>query len=268
MTTGAIATRLPRLGESATRPDATPKVLGEFAFGNDLRADGMLWGKTLRSPHPSARIVSIDISAALAINGVAAVLTAADVPGKATYGLETSDQPVFASDVVRYMGEPIAVVAADDVETARRAIAAIEVVYECNSPLVDPDRSVESDPIHPDGNVFRHLVIRHGDPSVVGEMTVEGTYEVGMQDQAFMGPESGLAIPDEDGGVELFISTQFLHVDRDQTAACLGLPPNKVRATVAGTGGAFGGREDICLQVHVCMLALHTGRPEIGRAHV
>ncbi len=82
-----------------------------------------------------------------------------------------------------------------------------------------------------------------------------------MQDQAFMGPESGLAIPDDDGGVELFISTQFLHVDRDQTAACLGLAPEKVRATVAGTGGAFGGREDICLQVHVCMLALHTGRP-------
>jgi CO/xanthine dehydrogenase Mo-binding subunit len=261
MTTSGVATRAPRLGESAPRPDGTAKVLGEFAFGNDLWADGMLWGKTLRSPHPSARIVSINIGSALAIDGVAAVLTAADVPGKQTYGLESSDQPVFASDVVRYMGEPIAVVAADHPETARRAVAAIEVVYELLPPLVDPTLSRASDAIHPDGNVFRHLVIRHGDPTTVGDVTVEGTYEIGMQDQAFMGPESGLAIPDDDGGVELFISTQFLHVDRDQTAACLGLPADKVRATVAGTGGAFGGREDICLQVHVCMLALRTGRP-------
>ena len=175
MTAGGLKTRSPRLGESAPRPDGIPKVLGEFAFGNDLWADGMLWGKTLRAPHPSARIVSVDIGPALAIDGVAAVLTAADVAGKKTYGLETPDQPVFASEVVRYMGEPIAVVAADHPETARRAVAAIEVVYELTTPLVDADLAAEGTPIHPDGNVFRHLVIRHGDPTVQGEVIVEGT---------------------------------------------------------------------------------------------
>ena len=90
---------------------------------------------------------------------------------------------------------------------------------------------------------------------------VTGEYEVGMQDQAFLGPESGLAVPAEDGGVDLYVATQWLHVDRDQIAACLGLPPEKVRLTLAGVGGAFGGREDLSMQVHACLLALHTGKP-------
>lgn len=251
----------PRLGESAPRPDGIAKVQGRFAFGNDLWADEMLWGKTLRSPHASARILSIDTSGALAINGVHCVLTAADVSGKTVFGLEHADQPVLAHDVVRYVGEPIAIVAANDPETARNAVDAIVVTYEALAPVTSSEAAADAPPIHPDGNVFRHLEIRHGDPMVRGDVHVEGTYDVGMQDQAFMGPESGLAIPNDDGGVELYIATQFLHVDRDQTAACLGLPPEMVRASVAGTGGAFGGREDICLQVHVCMLALHTQRP-------
>ena len=92
-------------------------------------------------------------------------------------------------------------------------------------------------------------------------MVVTGEYEVGMQDQAFLGPESGLAVPDGEGGVDLYIATQWLHVDRDQLAECLGLPPEKVRLTLAGVGGAFGGREDLSMQVHACLLALHTGRP-------
>ena len=90
---------------------------------------------------------------------------------------------------------------------------------------------------------------------------VSGDYEVGMQDQAFLGPESGLACPAEDGGVDLFVSTQWLHVDRDQVAASLDLPPDKVRISLAGVGGAFGGREDLSMQVHACLLALRTGRP-------
>ncbi|MGA1630013.1 MAG: xanthine dehydrogenase subunit D, partial [Ilumatobacteraceae bacterium] len=115
------------LGSSALRPDGIPKVQGRFAFSSDAWADSMLWGATLRSPHPHARIVSIDVSGALAINGVSAVITAKDVPGQLTYGLIASDQPVFASEVVRYAGEPVAAVAADHPETARRALDAIRV---------------------------------------------------------------------------------------------------------------------------------------------
>jgi xanthine dehydrogenase D subunit len=253
-----------RLGDSAPRPDGIPKVQGRFGFGSDLFAEGMLWGHTLRSPHPHARITAVDIGPALRIGGVYAVLTADDVPGSPTYGLESPDQPVLARDVVRFMGEPVAVVAADHPETARRAAAAIRVTYQPLAPLVDALVAAQSSPIHPDGNVFRHLVIRHGDIHLAtppGAVTVEGTYDVGMQDQAPLGTEAGLAIPAPDGGVDLFVCTQALHNDLHQVSACLGLPPEKVRIQLAGVGGAFGAREDVSLQIHLALLALHTGRP-------
>lgn len=249
------------LGDSVLRPDGIPKVQGRFGFSSDLFAEGMLWGRTLRSPHAAARITAIDTSRAERMAGVEAVVTASDVPGRATYGLEHPDQPVFAADVVRYQGEPVAAVAADHPEAAWRAVQAIEVAYEPVDPLVDAEAAIDAEAIHPDGNVFRHLRILHGDPDATADVVVEGSYEVGMQDQAFMGPESGLAIPDGAGGVDLYISTQWLHVDRDQVAACLDLDPAQVRLTLAGVGGAFGAREDVSLQVHACLLALRTGRP-------
>ena len=234
---------------------------GGFAFSSDLHADGMLWGRTLRSPHPHARIVSIDVGPALAIPGVSCVVTADDVPGSATYGLISADQPVFARDVVRFVGEPVAVVAADHPDTARLALAAIAVAYEPLVPLVDAEAAAEAAPIHPEGNVIRRIVVDHGDAGARGDVVVEGTYEVGMQDQAFLGPESGLAVPDGEGGVDLWVATQWLHEDRDQVAACLGLPPERVRLHLGGVGGAFGGREDVSMQVHACLLALAADRP-------
>ena len=252
------------LGTSALRPDGMPKVQGRFAFSSDAWADNMLWGATLRSPHPHATILSIDVSGALAINGVSAVITADDVPGKLTYGLIASDQPVFAKDVVRYAGEPVAAVAADHPETARRALAAIRVEYEILRPLVDAEDAIAGSfpAIHPDGNVIRRQRIVRGDQGFTGDIVVEGIYEIGMQDQAFLGLEAALALPDDDGcGVELFVATQWLHEDQKQIAACLDLPQDKVRLTLGGVGGAFGGREDISLQVHCCLLALKTGKP-------
>ena len=253
-----------RLGDSAPRPDGIGKVQGSFAFSGDLSMDGCLWGATLRSPHPYARIVRIDVAAALAIPGVAAVLTAADVPGKPTYGLISQDQPVLAEDAVRFCGQPVAIVAADHPETCRRAVAAIDVEYEVLDPLTDPEDALDPgrEPIHPDGNIIRHQRIVRGDQDLRGEVIVEHTYEIGMQDQAFLGTEAALAVPDSDGaGVELFVATQWLHEDLGQIAACLDLPVERLRITLGGVGGAFGAREDISLQVHCCLLALHTGRP-------
>jgi CO/xanthine dehydrogenase Mo-binding subunit len=224
--------------------------------------DGMVWGATLRSPHPYARIRSMDTAPALRMAGVHAAITNDDLWGSRTYGLEHHDQPVFADGVVRFHGEPVAAVAADHPETARRAVAAIAVDYEVLDPVVDPEAAmVAPEPIHPAGNLFRHITVRFGDPEARGEVVVEDHYEVGMQDQAFLGPESGLAVPSEDGGVELYVATQWLHVDRDQIAACLNLPREKVRLTLAGTGGAFGGREDLSMQIHACLLALVTRKP-------
>ena len=276
------------VGTDAARPDGTLKVTGEFAYGSDLWMDDMLWGVTLRSPHPHARIRSIDIGPALALPGVFAVLTAEDVPGELRYGLEIADQPVLAEDVVLYQGEPVALVAAEHPETARRASARIVVDYEVLEPVTDArtalghgndgprtdlhpeptpvvEQSREAAPLRPHGNLIRHLKIRKGDVDAANGdadiVVVTGDYEVGMQDQAFLGPESGLAVPAEDGGVDLYVSTQWLHVDQQQICRALGMPKEKVRLTLAGVGGAFGGREDLSMHVHACLLAMRTGKP-------
>ena len=259
-------TRAGTLGTNAHRPDGVAKVQGGFAFSSDMWSENMLWGATLRSPHPYAKIISIDDSAALAIDGVECVVTAQDVPGNPYYGLIMSDQPVFAAigDTVRYCGEPIAAVAADHPETCKRALAAIKVVYEILTPVTNPQDCVSgiAPQIHPQGNVYRHQRIITGDQSIVGDVIVEGTYEIGMQDQAFLGLESALAIPDSGGeGLELYVATQWLHEDRKQIAACLNIPEEKIRLVLGGVGGAFGAREDISLQVHTCLLALKSGRP-------
>ena len=251
------------VGESPLRPDGTLKVTGDFAYASDLWMDDMLWGVTLRSPHPSARILGVDITEALKTAGVFAVLTHDDVPGAKYYGLEHQDQPVLAIDVVRYQGEPIALVAADHPETARQAMKKIVVEYDVLEPIVDAEKALlpDSPRLHPDGNLVRHVKIRVGDPSPSAEIVVSGDYEVGMQDQAFLGPESGLAVPDDVGGVDLFVATQWLHADQRQVCSALGLGPDQVRLRLSGVGGAFGGREDLSMHVHGCLLALHTRKP-------
>jgi xanthine dehydrogenase D subunit len=254
------------VGTSAPRPDGIPKVTGAFAFASDLHRDRMLWGATLRSPHPHARIISIDTAPAFDVPGVHAVLTHRDVPGRPLYGMKVVDQPVLAIDTVRYEGEPVAIVGAETAEIARRALREIKVLYETLDPLVDPELALASEapPVHSGGNVVRHVKIRHGDVEAAraaANVIVTGEYETGMQDQAFLGPESGLAIPREDGGVDLFVASQWLHEDHEQVAKSLGLAPDRVRITLGGVGGAFGGREDLSMHIHACMLALHTGRP-------
>jgi CO/xanthine dehydrogenase Mo-binding subunit len=252
------------LGERLRRSDGRAKVTGQFAYASDLRAEGMLVGVTLRSPHASARIVGIDTAAARALPAVRAVLTHAEVPGAKCVGPGThKDQPVLAFDRVRCHGEPVAVVAADDLATARRAAALVDVQYEPLPGLFDPAAALAPDAprLHPHGNELRTVRIVHGDPATTGPIVVRGTYEIGMQDQAFLGPEAGLARPLEDGGVQLEVATQWLHLDREQVAAALGLPEERVQLVLAGVGGAFGGREDLSVHVHACMLALATRRP-------
>ena len=252
------------VGDSAPRVDAPPKVRGEFLYGSDLSREGMLYGATLRSPHPHARIVAVDVAAARGMPGVRAVITSDDLPTREKFGLMRSDQPVLATGVVRYVGEAVAIVAADDAEQARLATKAIKVEYELIPAVTDvvgalqPDAPKLHDP--KDGNVIEDVRVVHGDPDAKADVVVEGEYEVAMQDQAALGPEAGLAIPGQDGGVTLHVATQWLHEDLRQIAPCLGLPEEKVRLVLAGVGGAFGAREDVTLQIHVCLLALATKR--------
>ncbi|GHD22123.1 xanthine dehydrogenase family protein molybdopterin-binding subunit [Streptomyces galbus] len=266
------------IGESTLRPDGTLKVTGEFAYSSDLWHEDMLWGQILRSTVAHAEIVSIDTSEALALPGVYAVLTYDDLPTEVKhYGLEIQDTPVLAHGKVRHHGEPVAIVAADHPETARRAAAKIKVDYRELPVITDEASATAPDAIlvhenrddHHIGHV-PHPNIVHRQPIVRGDVVaararadvvVTGEYYFGMQDQAFLGPESGLAVPEEDGGVHLYIATQWLHSDLRQIAPVLGLPEDKVRMTLAGVGGAFGGREDLSMQIHACLLALRTGKP-------
>ncbi|MFF1508030.1 xanthine dehydrogenase family protein molybdopterin-binding subunit [Streptomyces sp. NPDC058326] len=265
------------VGESTLRPDGTLKVTGEFAYSSDMWHEDMLWGQILRSTVAHAEIVSIDTSEALAMDGVYAVLTADDLPAAKNYGMEFQDTPVLAYGKVRHHGEPVALVGADHPETARRAAAKIKVEYRELPLITDEASATAPDAIlvhegrddHHSGHV-PHPNIVHRQPIIRGnaaeaakkaDVIVKGEYTFGMQDQAFLGPESGLAVPAEDGGVDLYVATQWLHSDLKQIAPCLGLPEEKVRMTMAGVGGAFGGREDISMQILASVLALRTGKP-------
>ncbi|MEE1819362.1 molybdopterin-dependent oxidoreductase [Streptomyces sp. SP18ES09] len=265
------------IGESTLRPDGTLKVTGEFAYSSDMWHEDMLWGQILRSTVAHAEIVSIDISEALAMDGVYAVLTHEDLPAAKNYGMEFQDTPVLAYGKVRHHGEPVALVGADHPETARRAAAKIKIEYRELPLITDEASALAPDAIlvhenrddHHSGHV-PHPNIVHRQPIIRGnaaeaakraDVIVKGEYTFGMQDQAFLGPESGLAVPAEDGGVDLYVATQWLHSDLKQIAPCLGLPEEKIRMTMAGVGGAFGGREDISMQILASILALRTGKP-------
>ncbi|WP_225637325.1 xanthine dehydrogenase family protein molybdopterin-binding subunit [Streptomyces solaniscabiei] len=266
------------IGESTLRPDGVLKVTGEFAYSSDMWHEDMLWGQILRSTVAHAEIVSIDTSEALAQAGVHAVMTYDDLPTDVrTYGLEIRDTPVLAHGKVRHHGEPVAIVAADHPETARRAAAKIKVEYRELPVITDEASATAPDAVlvhenrddHHIGHV-PHPNILHRQPIVRGDadeaarradVIVTGDYWFGMQDQAFLGPESGLAVPAEDGGVDLYVATQWLHSDLRQIAPVLGLPEKKVRMTLSGVGGAFGGREDLSMQIHACLLAMRTGKP-------
>ncbi len=243
------------IGTSVRRPDGEPKVSGNFAYASDLTAPDMLWGATRRSPYARARLVRIDVGPARAINGVRAVLTQADVPGKPLFGQEEQDQPVLCDGEARFWGEPVAIVAADDEETARLAAEAIIVEWEELDPLVDPEQAVA------DGSVYREMRVRRGDESVSGNVVVEGYYETATQDQAPLGPEAGLAIPDDAGGMDLYVTSQWIHIDHKQIVDCMAMEPDQIRCHPVGIGGAFGAREDISVHIHVAMLAAVTGRP-------
>ena len=243
------------IGESVLRPDGVPKVSGNFAYASDLVAAGMLWGATVRSPHAHARLTRLDIGPALAMDGVHAVLTQDDVPGFPLFGQDHQDQPVLCDGEARYWGEPVAVVAADDLETARRAAAAVITEWEPLEPSADPEVAAAA------GDVFRAMTIRRGDPAATGSVVIEGYYETATQDQAPLGPEAGLAIPDGEGGLDLYVTSQWVHVDHRQIVACLGVADDRVRCHPAGIGGAFGAREDISLHIHIAMLSTVTGRP-------
>ncbi len=249
------------VGQSLTRIDARGKVTGETRYGADLYERGMLHARVLRSTHAFADIAGIDTSAARALPGVAAVLTAADVPGTNKHGLIARDQEVLASKQVRYMGDAVALVVAETDAQARDALAAIRVDYRPLPPIHTMDEAMApgAPRIHEYGNVMGGKRIRKGNAERAlredCDVVVEETFQTQTVDHAFLDLEAGCAVYDGDM-LEIHASGQWVHEERRLTALALGLPVEKVRIVQPATGGAFGGREDISIQMVLGLAAI------------
>ncbi|MGB9594528.1 MAG: molybdopterin cofactor-binding domain-containing protein, partial [Anaerolineae bacterium] len=254
------------VGKSVARPDAVAKATGKAQYAADLFFDGMLYGAVLRSEYPHARLVRVDVSEARAMEGVHAVLTAADVPGRKTHGLVVEDWPVFAWDKVRYVGDAIAAVAAETPEIARAALERVRVEYEPLPVVTDPVAALEegAPKVHENGNLVSEAKVLRGDVEEAfrnAAVVVEQVYETPFNEHAFLEPETSVAVPGEDGGMTVYVGSQIPFSDQAQVAASLNLPLEKVRIVQTAVGGAFGGKEDISTQIHAALLAQATGRP-------
>ncbi|RMF83539.1 MAG: xanthine dehydrogenase family protein molybdopterin-binding subunit [Nitrospinota bacterium] len=262
------------IGTPMPRHDAVEKVKGTARYAADFHLPGMLYGKVLRSDYPAARI-TVDTGAAEAIQGVAAVLTARDVPNN-TLWVDVPGQArevqalkariqVLADKVVRYHGEPIALVAAETPEIAQQALDAIRVEYDPLPVVSDPEEALKPDAprVHEEGNLLATWKIDKGDVEAAlreAAVVVEGTYRTQCQEQAYLEPEAGIGWIDNDGVITLRVSTQVIAHFRD-VAQVLGVPQNRVRVICPYVGGGFGGKEDVTVEVFLGLLVLKTQRP-------
>lgn len=256
------------IGKNVRRIDAPSKVSGRLKYAGDMLMPGMLHAQVLRSPHPHARIVSIDTSAALAMDGVESIITSADVPGQDGFGVFVHDQPIMARDKVRYVGEAIAAVAAEDTLTAKRAVAAIKVVYGPLMPVFDPDEAMREGAavVHdyaPD-NITKHIPIRVGDVEqgfAESDLVIEENYSTQAIEHAYLEPEAGLAYVDHDDVVTVVSPSQNITHHRHMLARIIAKPISKVRFIMSPVGGGFGGKEDMIYQGMLALLAMKTMRP-------
>jgi CO/xanthine dehydrogenase Mo-binding subunit len=263
------------IGQTVRRLDAVGKVTGETPYPGDINMEGQLWMKIRFADRVHARITAIDTSKAEAHPGVVAVLTARDVPVN-EYGLIMPDQPVLCgpgsakegADIVRCISDQVALVVADTEEAAAEAARLIEITYEDLPVVDDPFEAMQegAPQLHPhaQNNILVHYRIRHGDIEAgwaQAEVVVEGEYRTGFQEHAYLQPEAGLGYIDEEGRVTVIVAGQWVHEDRQQIAHALGLPEERVRVVYPAIGGAFGGREDMSIQIVLALAAMKVGRP-------
>jgi len=264
------------IGQSIPRYDALGKVTGATPYPGDLTMEGMLHMKILFAERPHARVKKVDISKARAAPGVVAVYTAQDVPVN-EYGLQIPDQPVLCgpgsskpgADVVRFVGDQIAVVVAHTEVQAEAAKKLIEVEFEDLPVVPDPVTAMRPDApiLHPDrgnSNVCVHYKIRKGNVDegfAKADVIVESEYRTPVQEHAYLQPEAGLAYIDEEGRVTVASGGQWTHADRASIAHALDLPEEKVRIVYPAIGGAFGGREDLSVQIVLALAAWKLQRP-------
>jgi len=255
------------LGQSITRLDARAKVTGAALFPGDVNIPGQLWMKVLFARRPHARIKRLDISKAQAAPGVVYVFTARDVPVN-EFGLGSKDAPVLNNDEIRWVGEKVALVVAETERQAEHARDLIEVEYEDLPPITDPREAMKPGAyqVHPayPGNIIKHIPIRKGDIAqgfAQADVIVESEYHTPYQEHAYLQPEAGVAYIDDAGRVTVVVGGQWTHEDQEQIAHALALPLDQVRVIYPNVGGAFGGREDMSVQVILALAAYKLRRP-------
>ncbi|MGD8403096.1 MAG: molybdopterin-dependent oxidoreductase [Anaerolineales bacterium] len=256
------------VGRNKIRPDAIEKVTGDALYTDDLEFDNMLFAHVRRAGVPHAILKSLDISKAKELPGVVAVLTADDIPAEHNHGLVVFDWPVMVGigERVRYVGDALAIVAAETQEIAEQAVALIEAEFEPQTVIKDAVQSYQPDApkLHESGNLLKHIKVRKGNMDegfAKADVVMEHTFHTAITDHAFLEPECSIAVPLEDGRMEVYVGSQIPYQDRTQVSRVLGWPEERVRIVGQLMGGGFGGKEDVMGQIHSAMLANVTGCP-------
>lgn len=256
------------IGKVTARPDAVAKVNGTSTFTDDLHFEGMLFARVVRARVPSAILTALDIRAAVDLPGVVAVMTAEDLPAARHHGLYVHDWPILVGvgERVRYMGDALAVIAAETQAIADQAVELVKAEFEALPIITGPVEGLKPDApqLHKHGNLLKHIKVRRGDVEkgfAESAVVLEHVFHTPTTDHYFMEPECSICVPREDGGFDLFDATQIPYADRQQVAAALGLIEEQVRIRGQRAGGGFGGKEDIAGQIHAALLAQKTGRP-------
>ncbi|MFZ3070760.1 MAG: xanthine dehydrogenase family protein molybdopterin-binding subunit [Anaerolineaceae bacterium] len=267
------------IGSSINRVDALSKVTGKAKYPGDFQFADQLSMKVLFAQRPHAIIRSINIEKSLSIPGVVAVLTARDVPNN-EYGLIMPDQPVLCGpgsnklhgDRIRFEGDQVALVIAETDQIATQAVKAIDVVYDDLLVMDSLDAALKDDAVlvHPEceSNIFHHNIVRFGDTEAAFKqctVVVEQEYHTPVQEHAFLQPESGVAYLDQEGRITVIVGGQWTHEDQEQIAHALNLPLEKVRVIYPYIGGAFGGREDMSVQIILALAVLKLHEAGIDR---
>ena len=256
------------VGHSHLRPEAVEKVTGAALYTDDLVFDGMLYAKARRAMIPHGFLTKLDISKAKALPGVVAILTAEDIPAERSHGLVIYDWPVLVGvgERVRYVGDAIAIVAAETQEIAEQASALIEAEFDLQPVITNPVQARQEGvpQLHEKGNLLKHIKVRKGDLEqgfADSEVILEQTFHTAITDHAFLEPECSIAVPLADGRMEIYVGSQIPYQDRTQVARVMGWPEERIRVVGQLMGGGFGGKEDVMGQIHVAMLANVTQRP-------
>ncbi len=262
----AVKKALTAISRPMPRPDAVDKVTGRGIYADDLYVEGMLHARVYRSDQPHAFLKRVDVSKAQALPGVVAVLTAEDIPGRKDAGVHEIDWPVLCYDKVRYVGDAIALVAAETEEIAAAALKLIEVDYEPIVIVPGPKEAAAdtAPPIHAGGNLMEHFHLDSGDLAVgfaEADIIIENEYKTQTVEHAFIEPEAGLAVPEANGRITVYCGGQIPFEDRSQIAATLNVPEDRIRVINCLIGGGFGGKEDVSVQIHIALMAQVTQRP-------